>query len=50
MQGKCGSCYAFSAVGALEGAYALAHDKLVDLSVQNIVDCSGMEIFTKQII
>ena len=41
VQGQCRAFYAFSAVGALEGAYALAHDKLVSLSAQNIVDCSG---------
>ncbi|XP_041379493.1 silicatein-like [Gigantopelta aegis] len=39
-QGSCGSCYAFSAVGALEGAHALAHDELVRLSEQNVIDCS----------
>ena len=41
MQGSCGACYAFSAVGAIEGAQALAHEILVPLSEQNIVDCSG---------
>lgn len=40
-QGNCGSSYAFSAVGALEGAWALAFGKLVCLSEQNIIDCSG---------
>ena len=41
IQGACGASYAFSAIGALEGATALAHDKLVTLSEQNIVDCSS---------
>ena len=40
-QGSCGACYAFSAVGAIEGAQALAHETLVPLSEQNIIDCSG---------
>lgn len=40
-QSQCGSSYAFAAVGALEGASALATDKLVALSEQNIIDCSG---------
>ena len=43
-QGQCGASYAFSAVGALEGAWALAHGKLTLLSEQNIVDCSGEEL------
>lgn len=41
LQGQCGASYAFSAVGALEGAWALSRGNLVSLSVQNIIDCSG---------
>ena len=37
----CGASYAFSAIGALEGAWALANGKLTTLSEQNIIDCSG---------
>ena len=37
----CGASYAFSAIGALEGAWSLAHGKLTTLSEQNIIDCSG---------
>jgi C1A family cysteine protease len=38
-QGICGSCWAFSAVSALESAYALTNKMLPDLSEQNLVDC-----------
>ncbi|MCK4538676.1 MAG: T9SS type A sorting domain-containing protein [Candidatus Krumholzibacteria bacterium] len=39
-QGACGSCWAFAAIGQLEGHIAIYDGMMMDLSEQHIMDCN----------
>ena len=40
-QGNCGACWAFSTIGALEGAYYAKNFELKSFSEQQLIDCSS---------
>ena len=46
-QGACGSCWAFSAVGATEGIYAITNGSIKEFSEQQLVDCAGSPLLNR---
>lgn len=42
-QGTCGSCWAFSIVGVLEGVHAIKYGHMNELSEQFLIDCMSYE-------
>ncbi len=49
-QRTCGSCWTFSALGAIEGAFYIKYKKLISFSEQMVIDCDpydeGCEVHT----
>ncbi|ANF29761.1 cath [Catopsilia pomona nucleopolyhedrovirus] len=42
-QGACGACWAFATLASLESQYAIKNNKLINLSVQQLIDCDNVD-------
>lgn len=47
-QGSCGSCYAFASIATIEAQYLIHQNRRLDLSEQEIVDCSAVGGYQNQ--
>ena len=47
-QGDCGSCWTFSTVAALEGQYFKKYGQLLNISEQNLVDCTFSYLYNSK--
>jgi len=47
-QGQCGSCWAFSSTGSLEGLNFLKNGNLLSFSEQQFVDCAGVSPYDNE--
>jgi len=43
-QGFCGSCWAFTSIAAIEGAYAIKQGKAIEFSEQQTLDCVNKKL------